>query len=156
MKIMKLLLVLVFATSLGWCEEEDRVLENCMRIERGFLGLKEVSIYVFDNDEDEDFQHLVAQEIHKVFKEYHAGDHSLNYAAGPGQLNVFLTRENDECTISIVLLGEIDAQPGLLFIDCFCVTQGEIVPAIQKKIARIIADFASGGSHPIAFIPEAL
>lgn len=156
MKIMKLLLALVFATSLGWCEEKDRVLENCMRIERGFLGLKEVSIYVFDNDEDEDLQRLIAKEIHKVFSEYHEGDRSLNYAAGPAQLNVFLNRENNECTISIILLGEVDAQPGLLFIDCFCVTQREIIPAIQKKIARIIADFASGGSYPIAFVPEAL
>lgn len=151
MKILKFFVLIISVCSFGWSDESEEVLKNCFRLEEGFLGLKEIVIQVFDRNEDKEIENRVLQEVISVFDQLGGREHSINYMSDPGQLQVILTRKNDRCFVSLILLSMIESDPGLLFIDCFSVAQQDLLPKISTKIGKMMGDLASGGSFPTVY-----
>ncbi|MBS3903834.1 MAG: hypothetical protein KGZ39_00725 [Simkania sp.] len=147
-------LVLFSMSTVGWCVPSEEALTECSSLEAGFLSLKEIGIHVFDRDEDTVVPQRISQEILEVFQAFGGVEHYVNYMSGPGELNVLLSKENDQYTVSLLLLGDRSSEDGLVFIDCFQVHQDELGAEIRKKVRNILADLASGGCYPTAFILE--
>ncbi len=154
MKLVKVLLSIFILSIPGWCELNDGVTSDCLRLERGFHDLKEIVIHVSDHDENEWLKSVVAQEIFTIFQKSEDSCRPANYASGPGLLSVALAKENSQYIVNMVLLSGIHSEWGLLFVDCFCVNESVLIEKIQEKVSVLACDLASGGSYPMAFISE--